>query len=161
MIFDKSTGPPEEFDFKHLQDFDQFVFDQAMLNEWLEIARGWLAPVVYVVCVLGAYIFRMLQALIYACIGLAFASMRRTTLPYPALMRLSVMSVTPGIIIETVLDTVGIIIPYGFLLYFLIAMGFLAFGVGACAEQNTPTTPPTGIPQAPAPPASPYTRQEM
>ncbi|MDP6047649.1 MAG: DUF1189 family protein, partial [Phycisphaerae bacterium] len=98
-------------------------------------------------------------------IGLAFAAMCETKLNYASLIRLSVMSVTPGIIIETVLDTAGIHIPYGFLLYFIIAMGFLFFGVKACVQKHVP---PVAIPVAPispvapvSPPPSPYAQPEM
>ncbi|MDP7288350.1 MAG: DUF1189 family protein, partial [Phycisphaerae bacterium] len=144
---------------------DHFVLEQDMINGWLETARGLVAPIVYVLAVLGAYVFRILQALIYACIGLAFAAMCETKLNYASLIRLSVMSVTPGIIIETVLDTAGIHIPYGFLLYFIIAMGFLFFGVKACVQKHVP---PVAIPVAPispvapvSPPPSPYAQPEM
>jgi len=84
----------------------------------------------YPLMVLSTWVYRSLQAIIYAAIGtLVFAKMMKSKLGYEAILRISVVAVTPTIIIGTVLDFMGLIIPYQLLLYFLLTMFYLIFGI--------------------------------
>jgi len=56
-------------------------------------------------------------------------------LAYDTLIRLSVIAVTPCIIISTVLLLANVSLPYDILIYFLIAMVYLLFGVKAAADE--------------------------
>ena len=155
FIMEKNQFETQTFNFAEI---DEFVLEQDMINSWLEIARTLAAPILYVMVVLGAYVFRILQSLVYGCIGLAFASMCNIKLPYGALIRLSVISVTPGIIVDTVLMVMKINVPFAWFWYFLAAMMFLLIGVKSCAGPDMAATQAVGMPE---PPVSPYTRQEL
>lgn len=135
-IFKKSEIETQTFSFR---DIDEFTLDQDMVTGWLAAAKKVVPPVLYVLAVLGAFVFRILQALIYACIGMMFASWCKARFTYASLLRLSIVAVTPGIIVETVLDVAQVNLPYAILWYFLAAMGFLYFGVKAASQdQDTP-----------------------
>ena len=71
--------------------------------------------------------YRIVQALIYAAIGLLFASFCKTTLSYAALIRLAVAAVTPCIIVGTILSFTDTSIPA--FLYLVAALVYLFFAV--------------------------------
>lgn len=138
-IFRKNEFETQTFSFREIE---RFTLSRGMITGWLVTAKKFVAPVLYVPAVLGAFVFRILQALIYACIGLLFAYWCKTKCTYASLLRLSVMAVTPGIIIETILDVAGVNVPFAFLWCFLAAMFFLFFGVKAASQDQNPTVVP-------------------
>jgi hypothetical protein len=127
-----------------LQDIEAFVLDQETVTGWLAILRKYIAVVSFPFAVLGSFAFRVVQALIYAAIGILFCRMCKTDRPYMTLIRLSVMAITPVIIVSTVLDMIGVKIPFHGLVYFLAAMSYLYFAVYAASRQDiTPETQST------------------
>ncbi|MBN1392838.1 MAG: DUF1189 family protein [Sedimentisphaerales bacterium] len=111
-----------------------FVLEQSMIMKWLDIFKKLLVPVIYPFALGWAFTFRIIQSLIYAAIGLAFANWCKTKLSYPALIRLAVTAVTPAIIVRIVLETASVKIPFLGLWFFLAAMLFLLYGIKACAQ---------------------------
>jgi hypothetical protein len=104
----------------------------------LHIIKKFLFIVLYPFALLGSYVYRIIQALIYAAIGLLFASACKVSLSYGALLRLAIAAMTPCMIIKTVLGLAGVYIPcVATLLYLLITLAYLYFGVHACSQ--TPT----------------------
>jgi len=104
--------------------------DAARVAEWV---RKWTAAVAYPFALLGSFVYRMLQALLYGLIGMMIAGALKVTLDYAALIRLSVMAVTPVLILKTLRTVLGVEVPYGLLLGFVIAMGYLVYGIKASA----------------------------
>jgi hypothetical protein len=143
VIYKKNEIQTDTFD---LSEIDEFTLTQDMINGWLETAKSGAVPVIYVGAVLGSFIFRILQSLIYACIGLLFASWCKTNIGYATLIRLSVIAVTPGIIVATILETAGIDFPYSGWCYFLAAMGYLFFGIKTSGDGKVPLMAPVAPP---------------
>jgi len=157
-ILKQSDFETRTFSFREI---DQLTLDQDMVTGWLATAKVFVAPVLYVLAVLGAFVFRILQALIYACIGLLFASWCKSRFTYASLIRLSIVAVTPGIIIATILEVAGVSFPYSGWCYFLAAMGFLFFGVKAASQDRAPTGGPASpyamnVPDVPDVPNEPH-----
>jgi hypothetical protein len=114
--------------------FGDFTLDQALLNKIANIVKKSLAAVFFLFAVLGSFVFRIVQALIYGAIGMLFALINKSKMPYVTLLRLAVVAVTPCIIIKTLLNVFGVTIPYVRLLYFLITIGYLFFGVRSVSK---------------------------
>lgn len=123
-----------------LTNVKHFVLEQSTITRWLDIIKKMLAPILYPFVLASSFIFRIIQSLIYAAIGLAFADWCKTKLPYLSLIRLSVVAITPCIIARTVLEYASVRIPLSGLLFFLVAMGFLFCGVKVCSQINELTT---------------------
>ena len=123
-----------------LAQMEDLTLDQGLIWKFLTGAKKLLFPLVYPVCILGSFIFRIIQALIYGVIGMLFALMLHSKRPYDTLLRLAVVAVTPAIIIKTLVNLFGIGIPVPALWYFLIAMGYLFFGVKAASKDDGPAT---------------------
>ncbi len=116
-----------------LSDVEKFALSSDDITNWLQILNKFLAIALYPLAVLGTYVYRIIQALIYAAIGLLFAKLCKVTLPYGALLRLAVVAVTPCIIVGTVLGLAEVSLPA--LLYLAGALGYLLFGVKACSQE--------------------------
>jgi len=142
-IFKKNAIETRTFTFKEIK---TFTLDRDMITDWLAKAKRFVTPVAYPFILLGSFVFRVMQILIYAVLGLILAACCKTRRTYPELIRLSVISVTPGMIIKTVLGIAQISIPVPGLLYFLATMGYLLFGIQSAAAGERAST--SAIPPA-------------
>ena len=124
VITKKSEFENRTYDLSNVK---AFVVDSERITGWLQIGRKFLAVVIYPFVLLGYYMYRIVQALIYAAIGLLFASFCKTTLSYAALIRLAVVAVTPCIIVGTILGLTDTSIPH--FLYLVAALVYLFFAV--------------------------------
>ncbi len=144
-IFKKSAIETRSFSFESV---DHYTLDQQKVYHWLDIAKTYAAPVLYPFCILGSFAYRIVQALLYACIGLLLAALCKCRLPFDALLRLGVVAITPAILIGTLLNAAAIELPLAGLWFFLLAMGYLLFGIraavgsgGATFKFETPSDP--------------------
>lgn len=135
-IFQKSAFETRSFSFESV---DRYTLDQQKIYHWLDIAKTWAAPVLYPLCTLGSFAYRMVQVLVYAILGLLLASLCKGKLPFDALLRLSVIAITPAIIIGTLLDAAAITLPWAGLWFFLLVTGYLLFGIRASVGSVGPT----------------------
>jgi len=124
LITKKSEFENTTYDLSNVK---AFAVDSERITGWLQIGRKFLAVVIYPFALSGSYVYRIIQALIYAAIGLLFASFCKTTLSYAALIRLAVVAVTPCIIVSTILGLTGTSVPP--YLYLVLALAYLFFAV--------------------------------
>jgi len=117
-----------------LADVREFTLNGQRVHGWLLALKRWLVVVLCPLMLGSAYVYRVVQALLYALFGLVIANIFRITLSYTALLRLSIIAVTPVIVLDTILGATGTQFPGWWPLCFLIAMGYLFFGVKAAAE---------------------------
>ncbi len=131
VFFEKNEFETRTFDLSKVK---EFTLEQSTINHWLNVAKKFLAPAYYVMALVGSYLFRIVQVLIYAAIGMLFVSSLNANLPYIAVLRLAVVAVTPCIIVKTVLRAAGISLPLAGLAYLVAALAYLYFGVKASSQ---------------------------
>jgi hypothetical protein len=115
----------------NLSEIPSFKIDRQRLTGWMSQFTFWFLPFGWAGATLGSLIYRLIQGLIYAAIGLIFNSIFDARLTYPALMRLTFVSITPVIILDTIVWLVGAIIPFWPLMCFVMAMVCLGIAVRA------------------------------
>ena len=115
-----------------------FTVDSARITGWLNTIKKGLVIIMYPIALLSSYAYRIVQALIFAAIGLLFASMCRVSLSYGVLLRLAVVAMTPCMIVKTVFGLAAVYFPCIGLLYIVITLAYLYFGIHACSQ--TPLT---------------------
>lgn len=144
LIVSKSATETQTYDLSGVQNF--FV-DRSRVESWLATLKR-LFPVLYLVALLFSFIFRAIQILIYAAIGLLFASMLHANLSYKALMRLSAIAITPVLLLNLLFEFLPLRIPYWFLLGIVMALAYLFLGVKANADsEDVPEyQPPSAYP---------------
>lgn len=109
---------------------------QANLDKWLGEVVKYTSVSIYPVAVIASYIYRILQTILYAAIGCLILDLFvKSKLQYRTVLRLSVMSVTPPIIISTILSIIGVAFPFEWLFYFVLAMGYLTFALRVNKQQ--------------------------
>ena len=128
----------------------EFSMTPADAQRWMQGMAGWAAPVCYPFFVLFSFIYRAVQALIYAAIGVAFAQAAHARLNYQSLIRLSAVAVTPAVLVDALVDLLRVHIPMWWLLCFIIAMFYVHFAVKAMADLEARHS--TDAPMAPPPP---------
>jgi len=144
-FFVKSDNKIEAHD---LSGVESFVVDQDLVNGWLGWLAAWGPIVALPFLLLGSYIYRILQALIYAAIGLLFNQIAGASLSYPAILAVAMVAVTPAVVLKTSLGAIDVDLPLSLFLHFAVAMGYLYFAVNANAG---PDTAGTGGDAAPGP----------
>jgi hypothetical protein len=131
-----------------LKEVKSFHMDQTRAGKWLHFVRTWFTIIFYFIALVFSFIYRTIQALIYALFGMAIASILKVKLDYLTLMRLAIVAVTPAIIVDTIHGLWGLHTPLWGPICFVIAMAYLVFGIKANAGQETATPEQPGPPLA-------------
>ena len=118
-----------------------FYIDKTKIIGWADNLTRWLAFGLLPIVFIGELILRLLQALGYASINMAFSAAFGSNLSFAAAMRLAIISVTPIILLDTIILLSHLSVPFGWLIGFLISL--LYMGVAVRANAN-PAPPPTG-----------------
>lgn len=85
--------------------------------------------IVFPLCLLFLFLFRLIQAFLYAIIGKCFSLVTLVSLTYFQVFQITVVAFTPAVVAEMIVDYSGAIIPHVHLIYFLVCMFFLLFGI--------------------------------
>jgi uncharacterized protein DUF1189 len=147
-VFARDERQARIFDLSGVESFD---FDRTRAESWLQNVRTWLVPVIFPLAVLFSFIFRAIQILIYAAIGLLFARMLNANLSYLTLMRLAAVALTPVLLLNLILEFVPFAVPGRWLIGILIGLGYLFFAV----RSNAGSALPPGNEWTPVAPATP------
>ena len=123
------------------QEISFFELNREIINNFLKACKEWFAIVLYPIAFVWYYPYRIVQALIYAIVGLIFARFANARPSFAALMRLSVVAMTPVLLVEAAFRSLGIpFLPsWGFLGLFLV-LCLLFYGVKANANNPEPDT---------------------
>jgi hypothetical protein len=149
LIVKSSSRKTDVYDLSSIQNFS---LNRDEVESWAAIFKNWFIVVAYPLALLVSFAYRIVQALVYAAIGLVFAKILRASLNYPALVRLAVVAVTPVLWLDGARDLLGMQIAFWRLICFGIAMGYLFYGVRACslqeaAQQASRAGTPSGQPE--------------
>jgi len=131
IMWKKSEVETQTFELSKIEDF---VLNSERVMGWLRTANKFLVITIYPAALLGSYVFRIVQALIYGAVGLLFALSCKVRLSYGALVRLAVVAMTPCMLGKTILGMADIHLPYAGLIFLAITLAYLFFAVKANAE---------------------------
>ena len=106
----KQTNPRETrmYDLSQVQSFS---LNRQDLEGWAGWARTWFGMIFYLIVLPSEYVYRIVQALLYAAIGLAFCKSLKVSMNYLTVLRLTVIALTPVILVQTILSLVDIPVP--------------------------------------------------
>ena len=131
---------PWEQRLRNLEGLRDFEIDALLLRSLLDTLKRWLAPSLYPIALGLSFVFHAAQLVVYAALGLALARCLGAPLRFPALMRLSAAAVTPPILLDTLMDLIGLELPYCWAACLVIAMAYVVFGVTAAAGVGSPAS---------------------
>jgi hypothetical protein len=127
-----------------LSKVESLYVDRARVEGWLATAKTWFVPVAYPLALLFSFVFRTIQILIYALIGLLFAHLLHANLGYKTLMRLAAMAITPVLVLDLIMDFLPVSLPLWSLLGVGVALAYLFLAVKSNTEREA-------APQEPSP----------
>ncbi len=130
LITRQSNMETRDYDLSQVQHFE---FNREKALDWLMTLKDVFVIMLAPFAILLGYLYRIIQLLLYAAIGMAFASMNNVKLEYGVLMRLAAVAVTPAMILNAVHDMWARSIPFWWLICFAIAMCYLFFAVKSVA----------------------------
>ena len=118
-----------------LSNVKAYVVDSERVTGWLNFMRKFVVVFVFPFTLLCYYLFRIVQALVYAAIGLLFASWCKVMLSYATLLRLAVVAMTPCLLVKAIFLIAGIRLPcLASLIFLIITLAYLFFAVKANSE---------------------------
>jgi len=120
---------PREIRVYRFNTIGDFAVDQARIQRWLAWLANWLGFILFPFTLAGSYLYRVIQILIYALIGLLFARILQVQLSYPAAVSVAILSITPPVLLSTAVQLSQATIPFPWVFWFLMAMSYLFFGV--------------------------------
>ena len=109
----------------------QALLDPQQINEMAHQFLSYLWIPFFFLILLCLYVYRILQALVYSIIGKIFASIYKVQITYSQIVQIMLIAITPAIIIAVVQHALSLSIPFDYLFYFLLAMGYLFYGIMA------------------------------
>lgn len=113
-----------------LKRFDNQEITKVLLLRIVNFVKTWGVFLLFPLLLIVSYLYRILQALLYAAVGtLVFAKISKASLDYQQILRLSIIAVTPAIILSTVLSFFHINFSYQWTLYFIITLLYLFFAI--------------------------------
>lgn len=98
---------------------------------------GWLWVLLLPLFLFLSLIYRLIQAVIYAAIGMIFAAIGKVDITYGKVLKLALIAITPAIIIGTILDWLNVEFHYEWLLFLVLGLGYLAFAILASKNDGT------------------------
>lgn len=101
------------------------VVIQQMVGKFI----NWAWVVLFPLLLLFSFIYRLIQAALYAILGELFTLIAGVSLTYGEVFKISIFAITPAIILGTVLDWYSLSCHHMWLLYFALSMGYIIFGI--------------------------------
>lgn len=122
-------------------DIKDLTVTRDVMNSWLEVIRKVTIPVIYPFCIIGIYLYRILQVLLYAAVGLYFAFTMKAKGNYAAYIRVAVMAVTPCVILSAVLNVLQISFAFRGQVFLVMALGYIFFATKSVCGQSAEEPP--------------------
>jgi hypothetical protein len=117
-----------------LADVEELVIDRALLQQWMDIVAAWVVPVATLFVMMFFYVYRLVQALVCAALGLLLVRATRANLDFAALVRLAIVALTPAVLLDALLWFAGSGVSGP--ISFAVTMGYLYFAIRANASPD-------------------------
>lgn len=86
---------------------------------------------IYIFLLLFSFCYRIFQALVYAIIGKIFCVFSSCKVSYGTIVEITLIAITPALVLSTILDLLMYSFPYQHLTYFIITMLYMFYGIRA------------------------------
>ncbi len=124
-----------------LSEIESLYLDQHVAADWARIIGNWAFVVMYPLCFIGSFAYRVVQVLFYSLFGLLLAKALHAPLRYAAILSLTAVAIIPAILLKTAFIHLGVAFPFSWLLLFAVAMAGLAAALKANAPSDTQPFP--------------------
>lgn len=124
-----STPKPTQTRIDKVPENMSLVFDPVVVNEYVKGAFSWAWLLIFPVLVIVMYLYRLIQALIYAILGRIFGAITSAGVTYAQTLQIALVSITPVIVLVAIINALDVTIANCGLWAFVIGVGYLFYGV--------------------------------
>ena len=127
-----SQTKPNEIRTYELPSTLNYVVDPRLVSAFIADYLGYAWIVIFIPFLLGSYIYRIFQALVYGIIGKVVGAIGGVQLSYGQIVQIMMVAITPVIFLVTIIDFIGhgmTVIPHEALTCFFLAMIYLFYGI--------------------------------
>lgn len=136
LFLRKNDLEAQTYDLSSLQDV---VLTPADARSAMDFFLSWGPILFYPVLVLVSFVYRVVQVLCFALLGLQFTMATRSRMSYQAVVSITIIAITPSIVISTILSVAGIPLPMDWVIYFALSMVYLVIGLKAATAPQEPS----------------------
>ena len=120
-VKDNTTNKISQYYYSNKMNLD---IGPKQIKNFIQSSSKWITPLTFIIILFAglilAYIYRIIQILIYALIGKLFCLILKRRMFYESLISLSTICITPAIIISTIASICELSFQFETTLYFLI-----------------------------------------
>ncbi len=117
-----------------LSGIDKLTVDKTALYNLADTVEEWFAFMIYPFALFISFLLHAVEVLFYAAMGALFLRLSHAAMPFRTLFRLAAVSVTPVMIVSTVLFVAGLSVSYWWLFSFAVSMGYLMYAIRAASS---------------------------
>jgi hypothetical protein len=110
---------------------DDITVTPDKINQFLKRCVSYTWLIVFTVALIGSFLYRLLQALLYSLLGKIFSSVTSAGVNYGMILSITLVALTPTLVLSTVLDVFHIVFPFQLLSYFVLSMLYIVYGIRA------------------------------
>lgn len=114
--------------------FGNMTIDRPLIEEFIAMSNHMLIPMIYVILVFFAWSWRLMQAMIYAFLASWIARRKGFTMRYNGFVRLSVVALTPAMLIDMFFGILNISVPFAGVLFVVLEIMYVRFAVLSVSE---------------------------
>ncbi len=131
-----------------LESIEKFQLTQDEIKYWINLFGKWFMIFFAPFLLAGIFLLRFLQVLVYTLFGLIMKAVLNSKINYGSLLSLTAMSLTPVLLLNFVLTVSksGVDVPLW--ANFIIAMGYLFFGIKSEKDAAGDEAEPGNVPTA-------------
>lgn len=104
------------------------------INKFIERIISFVWIFLFIMFFLTSYVYRIIQAMIYALLGKLYCAASGSQVNYGTIVQITMVAITPAIVIATILDYFSITFPKETLMYLLISICYMIYGIRANNE---------------------------
>lgn len=129
---------PNETKIYTISDKINQTIDPQVIKSFIDPYVGFFWLIIFPIILIVLYIYRILQALLYSILGKIFSAIFKVGLAYGQIVQIMLVAITPAIIISDIQHAFNITIRHEMLIYFLLGILYLFYGI--LANKNNTTT---------------------
>ena len=145
VMYRKSAAETRVF---NISAIDNLTISPTRAREWLGLLATWLALLLAPFIFGGLFVFRLVQLLVFALVGMVVAALSRNRLDFSTLLRITAVALTPALLLEPLLDLAGAKATSWAFVWTVLPLGYVVWAV--LASRRPPEDAAAG-----AAPASP------
>ena len=131
MVIKHPSGQIEK---RSYEGMDNFELTSDKLTGWYTVFKKWNPLIIYVAGVLGSFLMKIVELLLYGLSGLLVANIFKVKLPLMITTRLAAVALTPALLVSALLVTVFKVSALDPTLEFIAVLAYMLFAIRTCGD---------------------------